>query len=352
MNRPGPAEVDERIADWVDERMTPRERDRFEAEMRVNARLRAQAEGYQRLVRGLRSLRDAEADPVDVRARVVAALQQPHKPRSPIRAERPSRPALAASGVVAAAALVLVSLLSQWQPAVGVHQDLARAATPPTDATGAIPKPGSAAADAAPRSGVSLAAESGSGGPLASTAAGADRLGDPGIGTTAGLPSSVVPQITIAFAKAPASKPPIAGGGGGGVAAEELKRSSAAFDWKALAAGLQVEALTGVPLPVAKLDTWDDGSSGATAYLVEGAKADITAFLRRLGEAAQTQGFEVRNGEADAQSVTAMVPAVSVTPSNVEGVLERVRSKAKAASADSGANPFVRLVVVVHTQPR
>jgi hypothetical protein len=280
--------------------------------------------------------------------------------------------------------LVLVSVLSQWQPAVSMRSEVAEAATPPPGASKALPIVGAGIPAGAPSGGAGVL---GGGAALAGlrdekAASAADRAADSHLGSVNAVPTSVVPQITIAVGRLPvtnlpATNLPIAGGGGGGVGADGQKSDRAgldkaalervsfgseagnratsdrvALDWKALAVGLRVEPLTGVPLPAAKGDAADDSSSGATAYLVEGAKADLTAFLRRLGEAAQTRGWDVRNGEADAQSVTAMVPAAPATPSYVEGEPERVSDKTKSKQPAPGADPFVRLVVVVRSQPR
>jgi hypothetical protein len=53
-----PKRQDERLADWVDGRLSPRHLERFEAEMRVDPELRAEAERYRRTVESLRSAFD------------------------------------------------------------------------------------------------------------------------------------------------------------------------------------------------------------------------------------------------------------------------------------------------------
>lgn len=71
-----PLEREERFADWVDGRMSARERQRFEAELRVNDELRHQAEEYQRTVELVRRAlaEPGTEEPVDLADRVMAAL--------------------------------------------------------------------------------------------------------------------------------------------------------------------------------------------------------------------------------------------------------------------------------------
>lgn len=56
-----PREIDDRLADWVDGRMTPRERDHFVAELRVNAQLRQDLADYERTVGVLRAALDRKS---------------------------------------------------------------------------------------------------------------------------------------------------------------------------------------------------------------------------------------------------------------------------------------------------
>ncbi|MFY9345427.1 MAG: hypothetical protein WAT39_23245, partial [Planctomycetota bacterium] len=67
-------EVDERLADWVDGRISERERERLIAEMRVNPQLRADLEQYERTVRTVREALQAPAAKVDLADRVMAAI--------------------------------------------------------------------------------------------------------------------------------------------------------------------------------------------------------------------------------------------------------------------------------------
>ncbi len=69
-----PREIDDRLADWVDGRMTPRERDHFVAELRVNAQLRQDLADYERTVGVLRAALRAPSAPSPMADRVLAAI--------------------------------------------------------------------------------------------------------------------------------------------------------------------------------------------------------------------------------------------------------------------------------------
>lgn len=101
---------DERLADWVDGRMTARELERFEAEMRVNPRLQQEAEEYRR---GVEAVRDALREPmpaVDLAQRVLAQIaSQPAAPPAPRHLRRPWLLSLA----VAAGLLLTVWLVQE-----------------------------------------------------------------------------------------------------------------------------------------------------------------------------------------------------------------------------------------------
>lgn len=112
-----PRQPDERLSDWVDGCMSDRDRDRFEAEMRVNARLQQEAEAFRRTVTTVQSALRQDPARVDIADRVIAALQQPAATAS--RSVRSLRGMTWLLGLSAAAALLLTAvLLQQWQPAV------------------------------------------------------------------------------------------------------------------------------------------------------------------------------------------------------------------------------------------
>jgi hypothetical protein len=67
-------EIDERLADWVDGRMSERERERFLAELRVNPQLQRDLEQYERTVGTVRAALRAPIAPSPIADRVFAAL--------------------------------------------------------------------------------------------------------------------------------------------------------------------------------------------------------------------------------------------------------------------------------------
>lgn len=67
-------QVDDRLADWVDGTLTGRERDRFLAELRVNAQLRQDLADYERTVATIRSALQAPTQPTNLADRVFAAI--------------------------------------------------------------------------------------------------------------------------------------------------------------------------------------------------------------------------------------------------------------------------------------
>lgn len=104
--------VDERLADWVDGRLSERDTERLLAEARVNPALREQMRSYKEGVQALRAALAAEAPRVDVADRVIAALAQ----RAAAEAAGPRRtPRSLLWAVVAAAALLgLTFLIDGW----------------------------------------------------------------------------------------------------------------------------------------------------------------------------------------------------------------------------------------------
>ncbi len=68
-------ELDERIADWVDGRLSPRDQERLEAEFRVNSKLRQQAEEYRETVERVRRALAEPGQPVNLVDRVMEQVQ-------------------------------------------------------------------------------------------------------------------------------------------------------------------------------------------------------------------------------------------------------------------------------------
>ena len=72
----GVPDVDERLADWVDGTMSARDRERFEAEMRVNPSLRQQVEEYEQTVSSIQTALRGDVHETDLADRVMAGLAQ------------------------------------------------------------------------------------------------------------------------------------------------------------------------------------------------------------------------------------------------------------------------------------
>ncbi len=112
-------DMDERFADWVDGRMSERELERFEAELRVNAALRQRAEAYRSFVAALRGALQQDAGDVDVVARVMAEVSGELGATDPTRPAPARRRSIAprawfASSLVAAALLLVLPMLGTW----------------------------------------------------------------------------------------------------------------------------------------------------------------------------------------------------------------------------------------------
>lgn len=128
--RPEPGS-DERLADWVDGRMTERERARFEGELRVNPKLRSDLAAYERTVAVLRDALQAPTQPTAVAQRVLARLAMPANAGAE-RVPVPRRPRgfgpLAWSLLCAAALMAMALLVNSWTRPAGQQAQLADAA--------------------------------------------------------------------------------------------------------------------------------------------------------------------------------------------------------------------------------
>lgn len=114
MNGPHHDDVDERLCDWVDGRMTERERERFAAELRVNASLRQQLAEYEHTVAAIRAALQAPTTPVPMADRVIAALAtQQNRSAQPIVAMPWRGRSWSHLGFCAASAAALL-LLALW----------------------------------------------------------------------------------------------------------------------------------------------------------------------------------------------------------------------------------------------
>lgn len=114
MNGPYHDDVDERLCDWVDGRMSERDRDRFAAELRVNASLRHQLAEYERTVAAIRAALRAPTTPVPMADRVITALAaQQNRAAQPIAAFAWRGRSWTHLGFCAASAAALL-LLALW----------------------------------------------------------------------------------------------------------------------------------------------------------------------------------------------------------------------------------------------
>lgn len=106
-------EVDDRIADWVDGRLSDKDRDRFLAELRVSPQLRRDLEEYERTVAAVRSALQAPTRPVQLADRVMAAIAEGRAAPSGGASKLRLHPLLW-SLATAAALLVVALLVDAW----------------------------------------------------------------------------------------------------------------------------------------------------------------------------------------------------------------------------------------------
>lgn len=116
MNAPSSRPPDERFAEWVDGCMSQRDRERFEAELRVNATLRAELAIYERTVATLREALQAPTAPTPLAERVLAAVQATSVvvPSPPGSRPRRSFGAYLYGGLAAAALMGLAVWFDAW----------------------------------------------------------------------------------------------------------------------------------------------------------------------------------------------------------------------------------------------
>ncbi len=111
-------EPDDRLADWVDGRMTARERERFAAELRVSAHLRNDLAEYEKTVAAVRAALQAPTHPTNlaerVMARIAADAAAPKQTRIEPRAARWWNHPATWSLASAAAVLLVALLVNSW----------------------------------------------------------------------------------------------------------------------------------------------------------------------------------------------------------------------------------------------
>lgn len=114
MREPG-RQIDERLADWVDGRMSERDHERFVAELRVNPKLRQDLEQYERTVATIRSALQAPTRPVQIADRVLDAIRAGDAAAPRPIARLPRTPRSLVWSLVGAAALLGVAMwVNTW----------------------------------------------------------------------------------------------------------------------------------------------------------------------------------------------------------------------------------------------
>lgn len=121
MNAPSSRPPDERFAEWVDGCMSQRDRERFEAELRVNATLRAELAAYERTVATLREALQAPTAPTNLADRVLPAVQAASRaaPGSPGPRQPRSFGTYLFGGLAAAALMAVAVWFDAWVTPTG-----------------------------------------------------------------------------------------------------------------------------------------------------------------------------------------------------------------------------------------
>ena len=112
-----PSPGDERLADWLDGRMTPRELERFEAEMRVSKPLREKAEAYRKTALAVKDAFSVGGPKIDLADAVLARIADPQGGRPGVVGGGAGPGAAASSGIGPVGGRVLAfpkSLPSAW----------------------------------------------------------------------------------------------------------------------------------------------------------------------------------------------------------------------------------------------
>lgn len=135
-------EVDDRLADWVDGRLSDRERERFVAEMRVNPQLRQDLEDYERTVGVVRAALRAPTSPSSMADRILAAVAEQRAAPAARRTAWSSRHMF--WSLASAAALLACALwVDQWSSPAPLQTSVA--AAPDPAAAGVAPSTDAAA---------------------------------------------------------------------------------------------------------------------------------------------------------------------------------------------------------------
>ena len=341
--------TDERFADWVDDRMSERERERFVAELRVSPQLRAELAAYERTVAALRQALQAPTRPVAMADRVRAAIASGSQAAA--AAPPPSR-RLYWSLLSAAALLALAFLLDAWPAGEGQPNaaDMAKVSSPAEPVAPTAPDSAASdqavgqldrqvdsplqqsevvaqnqldAAKTAARRDVAAEAQ-------AAAPAGGGGAGDPATGSDdfylgAGnravaappaaaappkSPTQLVPFVELQLAVVDGEPAPTPGAepaqGAGPLRGDALRAAVAAFLARAAdpaaEAALAAWTTSGGALTASPwLDAGGRDEAATTrVWIVEGPKDEVGVLLAAVASFARARGGSVRNGEAAA----------------------------------------------------
>jgi hypothetical protein len=329
MTKPIPNENDERLCDWVDGTMTSRDRERFEAELRVSKTLRDRAEAYRDAVLAVRTGLAVEDEPIDVAASVMARIRSggtntPAVPEAVVSPRLPTVPgAWWRSALVAAAMLALIALLDQLEPRVKTTDSAQSPEIVPSTAGLADADDTVRAPQAEPDAVLRRLEQGERSAAVAEPAGSAARVIAPG---------TTVPQLRLRLASATKAEAPVAevvphspaAGTGQDAANAADKSKDAKPDAAATAASARADRFGGVevlfgelaasvrslgPVRLASLARLPGAADNAgqpapsRAWVVSGTAADVRAFLANVSEASRALGYEVQNSEVEATSV-------------------------------------------------
>lgn len=351
---------DERLADWVDGRMNDREQERFRAELRVNAQLRADLAAYEATVAAVRAALQAPTRPAAIGDRVLAAIAS--KAASTASAPPPSASRRWLWGLLpAAAALALAFLIDAWTPSApeasarAVAEGTAAPASADAPAAPAVAaespvaevvdpgKPAGAPTAAIPIAGMAPGSDAATA-PTAPALADAAptpgaRAGDSALRAKSAPAAAAGPTPLLEVEVGPASvrpEPGPAGGGGGSgrsqagddkpkptpLDGESLRAALAAFLVAAAEPAVEPAAMawttTNGELTVSPwLDAGSvDDASATRVWIVDGPKADVAELLAVAARFARDRRGALRNGETTApasERAGGSAPAVATT---------------------------------------
>lgn len=128
MNAPSSRPPDERFAEWVDGCMSQRDRERFEAELRVNAALRTDLAAYERTVAAVREALQAPTAPTNLADRVLSAVQaaSPAASSPPGPRKQRSFGTYLFGGLAAAALMAVAVWFDAWVTPAGQFDKVAQ----------------------------------------------------------------------------------------------------------------------------------------------------------------------------------------------------------------------------------